>query len=316
MAENAYPTFTAGEDLAAHRRVKIETGTTADPPEVVYADAGEQHIGVTTAGADDGKLVDVKPRNESGTIEIEAADSFAIGADLYGAADGKISDTSSGSAIASAVEAATAAGDVVEVMQFAVLSTTAATVSYADAGGQTTAATMEAVGGEVYTHILSAQNFIPVPLTAWMIGDGTNTVSFGGPATDPILDMTNGDTDSALRFTWAAASVVPIITQISLPPNLDVASDVVLHLWAGKDADANTVTLASDAYFNVGDTKVEDVTATIAQTAAETIVTIAAADVPAGAQTLTIELTPSAHAGDALYVYASWIEYTGVLLTA
>ena len=109
---------------------------------------------------------------------------------------------------------------------------------------------------------------------------------------------------------------VEIVNQIPLPPNLDVASDIVLHLYAGKDADANTVTLASDSYFMVGDTKVSDVTATIAQAAGETIITIAAADVPAGAQTLTIELTPSAHAGDALYVWATWLEYTAILLTS
>ena len=141
-------------------------------------------------------------------------------------------------------------------------------------------------------------------------------VSFGGPATDPILDMTNGDTDSALRWVWAAASVEEIITSISLPPDLDTSGDIVLHMYTGKDADANTVTLASDSYFMVGDTKVEDVTATITAANAETIITIAAADVPSGAQTLTIELTPSAHAGDALYVYATWLEYTRSILTS
>jgi hypothetical protein len=66
----------------------------------------------------------------------------------------------------------------------------------------------------------------------------------------------------------------------------------------------------------VGDTKVSDVTATITQAAADTIITIAAADIPAGAQTVTIELTPSAHAGDALYLYATWLEYTRVILTS
>ena len=149
-----------------------------------------------------------------------------------------------------------------------------------------------------------------------MIGDASNTVSFGGPATDPILDMTNGDTDSALRWTWAAASVEEILVQVPLPPNLDVSADIVLHMRTAKDANANTVTLASDCYFNEGDTKVEDVTSTIGQAAAETTITIAAADVPAGAQTLTIELTPSAHAGDALYLYATWLEYTGTTLTS
>lgn len=317
MVWSKFPTFTAGEDLLPKRRVKIESGTATVPPEVVYADAGEQHIGVTGNDAvSDGDPVSITPINMTGTYEGTAKTALVVGATLYGAADGKIDDTSSGSAIGIALEAATADGDIIEFMSFAVLSTTAATVSYADAGGQTAAATVEAALAELYTDLLSAQNFIPIPLTGWMIGDATNTVSFGGPATDPILDMTNGDTDSALRFVWAAASVVPIVTQVPLPPNLDVASDIVLHMWLGKDADANTVTLASDAYFNVGDTKVEDVTATIAQTAAEVIITIAAADIPAGAQTLTIELTPSAHAGDALYMWSSSLEYTAVLLTS
>jgi|SaaInl7_200m_RNA_FD_contig_111_151722_length_2755_multi_6_in_0_out_0_2 hypothetical protein len=309
-------TVLAGEALTAKARVKIESGTVTSPPEVAYADQGEQAIGVTDYAVADGAYVSITLIMWGGTLAGIANDSFAIGATLYAHNDGEISDTSSGSAIGIALEAATAAGDEVEYAPFGVLSTTAATVSYADAGGQTAAATMEAVGAELYTDLLSAQNFIPIPLTSWMIGDGTNTVSFGGPATDPILDMTNGDTDSALRWVWAAASVVEIVNQIPLPPNLDVASDIVLHLYAGKDADANTVTLASDSYFMVGDTKVSDVTATIAQAAGETIITIAAADVPAGAQTLTIELTPSAHAGDALYVWATWLEYTAILLTS
>jgi hypothetical protein len=317
MVWSKFPTFTAGEALLPKRRIKVESGTTTDPVEVVYADAGEQHIGVTgNESTADGDPVSVQPMNATGTYEGTAADAFARGATLYGAADGKISDTSSGSAIGIALEAATADGDVVEWISFAVLSTTAATVSFADAAGATAAATVEAALAELYANILTAQAHITIPLTSWMIGDGTNTVSFGGPATDPILDMTNGDTDSALRFVWAAASVVPIVNQILIPPDIDVTGDVVLHMYTGKDADANTVTIASDAYFMVGDTKVEDVTATIAQAAGETTITIAAADVPAGAQTLTIELTPSAHAGDALYLWATWLEYTRLRLTS
>jgi len=314
MNESIKRTFVAGEDLAAYVRVKIESGTTSDPPEVVAAGAGEQHIGVTEYAVSDGDPVELI-LNAAPRFSV-AADTFSRGATLYGAAAGKISDTSSGSAIGQALEACTAAGDIVEWAPYQVLSTTAATVSIADTGTFTLAATVEAALAEIYQHIQSAQKFVPIPLTSWMLGDGTNTVSFGGPATDPILDMTNGDTDSALRFVWAAASVVPIITQIPLPPDLDVTADLVLHLRTGKDADANTVTLASDAYFNNGDTKVEDVTATIAAAAGETTITIAAADVPAGAQSLTLELTPSAHAGDALYLYASWLEYTGTTLSA
>jgi hypothetical protein len=315
MSTSQYPTFIAGEALEPFRRVKIESGTTTTPPEVVYADAGEQHIGTTgNVRIADGAPVAIIPRNATGTVEICAADTFSIGATLYGADDGKVSDTSSGSAIAVAKAACTTAGDIIEVVQFAVLSTTAGTVSFTNAF--TATATLQALGAEILQHIFSIQNPLPIPLTSWMIGDGTNTVSFGGPATDPILDMTNGDTDSALRWVWAATSVVPIINEIPLPPRLDVTADLVLYLYTAKDADANTVTIASDVYFNVGDTKVEDVTGTIAAAAGETTITIAAADVPAGAKTATVELTPSAHAGDALYLYATWFEWKGGILTS
>lgn len=192
----------------------------------------------------------------------------------------------------------------------------ASAISVADAGTFTAQDEVEAALQEIYQHLISIQKFIPIPLTSWMLSDGTNTVTFGGPATDPILDMANGDTDSALRWAWVATSVVAIIVQVPLPPDIDVTKDLVLHLLTKKDADANTVTLASDVYFMDGDTKVEDVTATIAQAFGETIITIAASDIPAGAQTITIELTPSAHAGDALYVQGSWLEYTSKLLTS
>ena len=317
MVWSKFPTFTAGEALLPKRRVKVESGTTTDPVEVVYADAGEQHIGTTgNETTADGAAVSVQPINLTGTQEGTAKEAFARGATLYGAVDGKIQDTSSGSAIGIALEAATADGDVVQYMSFAVLSTTAATVSFADSAGATLAATVEAALAELYADVLSINNLLPVPLTAGMLSDGTNTVTFGGPSTDPILDLTNGDTDSALRWTWAATSVVAVIYQIPLPADLDVTKDLVIKLLMGKDADANTVTLASDAYFDVGDTKVSDVTATIAAATAETTITIDASDIPATPKTLTIEFTPSAHAGDALYLYSIRPLYARILKTA
>jgi hypothetical protein len=153
--------------------------------------------------------------------------------------------------------------------------------------------------------------FVPVPLTAVFEGDGTNTVAALGPSTTPVLDMTNGDTDSALRILWAATNVDPVIFQVPLPPDLDVTADVVLHLRAAMEAANDTPVIDADSYFNEGDTKVSDASAAITgATPAEYTITIAAADVPAGAQTLTVELTPAAHGTDDLYVYAIWIEYT------
>lgn len=114
--ENAKKTFTAGEALEAARRVKIKSGTTTDPPEVVYADAGEDFIGVTEFAVSSGVLVTVRLKNAEGTFEVEASTTCAIGAALYGSADGKLSTTVNGDAQATAIEASGAASDVIEVL--------------------------------------------------------------------------------------------------------------------------------------------------------------------------------------------------------
>lgn len=290
------PTFLAGEDLAARRRVKIESGTTNDPPEVVYADAGESAIGVTEYSVSDGEYVAIRPLNMEGSQEVECVISSAIarGAALYAADDGKITDEQSGAIICVAVEAAAADNDHIEVI-------------FLSENGL----------NQIVTHVVSAQNFIPVPLTNLMETDASNTVDFLGPATTPVLDLANGDTDSSLAVTWAASNSDPIVFQTPLPPNLDVSADVVVHLLASMGGATDTPTIASDAYFNVGDTKVEDASAAITgTTVTEYTITIAAADVPAGAQTLSVELTPGAHTTDTVIIHAIWIEYTGTVLTS
>ncbi len=308
-------TFQAGTDLAQYRRVKLESGSTTVPLEVVYAGAGEDFIGITMDNADDGGLIAVAPLCREGTFLITAADTFSSMADLYGAADGKISDTSSGTAFFKALEAATAAGDIVEVILHPGVSTTAATVSIADAGTYTTTTTVEAALQEVYAHLLNAQNFIGIPLATLLEGDGTNVVGTLDEATTPVLDMANGDTDSGLVLTWAASNSDPVVFQVPLPPDLNVAADLVVHLRAKSGGATDTPVIASDAYFNEGDTKVEDASATLGATYEEKTITIAAADIPAGAQTLTVELTPGAHTTDTVVLSALWIEYTKTLLS-
>jgi hypothetical protein len=323
MSISQYPTFTAGEALEPFRRVKIESGTVTTPPEVVYADAGEQHIGVTgNIRTADGDPVAIIPRNVTGTVEICAADTFSIGATLYGADDGKISDSSSGSAIAQAKAACTTAGDIIEVVQFAVLSTTAATVSF-DGSTYTVSATSQAAITELFVDALSAQCFTPIPLDTWKEASsfdvGAIAANGGVLASDttPIRDAINAGTNGCQRIHWIADDVDQIVTQVTLSPDLDVTKDLVLHTRIVSGGTTNAVGFTVESFFNEGDSKVTDTSETN-QTAtwAEKITTIAAADVPAGAQTVTIGLTPVAHSTDTLSMSASWLEYTRTIRTS
>jgi len=113
--ENPKP-FLATEVLAAHRRVKL---TAASGSYVEYADQADSSsfIGTTIAAAAAiGDTVGVSLKKAARTEKATAADTFAVGAVLYAANDGKVSDSASGNPIGTALEAATAAGDIVEVI--------------------------------------------------------------------------------------------------------------------------------------------------------------------------------------------------------
>jgi len=113
--ENGVVTLIAGEVLEPYRRVKLSSSTSRT---IVYADAGEEAIGVTRAeAAAIGDIVAVDLWNRSGTFEIETAGAVACNASVYGADDGKIDDTASGLYLGKAMAAAAAATEVIEVLQ-------------------------------------------------------------------------------------------------------------------------------------------------------------------------------------------------------
>lgn len=161
-----------------------------------------------------------------------------------------------------------------------------------------------------------ATGFIPLPLTNWRevaANDVQALAASGGVLakdSTPILEFTNGDTDSAMRLRWAASDSNPIAIQTPLPPDLSTGAAVELHVVAAMSGSTDSPALDLDSFFGVGDTKVED-SATIDGTAVtEYTLTIAAGDVPSGAMTASFELTPAAHTTDALYIYGAWVEYT------
>ncbi|MDD4980694.1 MAG: DUF2190 family protein [Candidatus Omnitrophica bacterium] len=111
--DNGVKTFTAGEALARARRVKLSSGYGT---QVEYADAADDYIGVTLEAAASGEPVAVKlKRNSEGTVEVEASGIITAGATIYGAADGKVSTSSTGTdKFGKALEAASGDGAVIE----------------------------------------------------------------------------------------------------------------------------------------------------------------------------------------------------------
>lgn len=161
--------------------------------------------------------------------------------------------------------------------------------------------------------------YIPIDITAGRdIASNAiqNLAAHGGllaADSTPILQRVNGATDKALRITWAAGDVNELqLPTVTWPPDLKASSDVLVKLLFAKDADANTVTCDVQAYEGVGDTEMGSATSTIAQALAEYTVTLANADITGHPGFLNLILVPSAHAGDALYLYGAWIEYTRV----
>jgi len=333
MYVESIKTFTAGEDLEAHRRVKIDTAvTTADPAEVIYADAGEDHIGVTEYAADDGDLIAVKLCTGPGSFEVECTVDSAItlGTVLYGADDGKISDASSGTAQGISLEPGTVASTaVIEVILWNVKATTAGTVSIADTGAFTDTATVEAALAEIYQHLLSAQSILPLPLGGFTEQDGTALADFAnGDSTTPGWNV--GDESFGIRWN-NHANPDPIATSIPIPPDLDATADVIVHVMAAKvgatvgdavtwkiEAFNNVAGAVYDADADYGGTSSAMTGDATTKTCQEETLTLAAANV-AGSPcvlNLTIQPTDGTLGTDDVILQGMWLEYTGKLLTS
>lgn len=311
--------FTLNGAMGARVRVKLTAGSVTDPPQVEAAGAGEQHIGYTKYAGASGDVVTIEGRMGNFIKEVVSAEAFNQGAVLYGGAAGTVQDTSAGSAIGVAVEAASGAGEIVQMVDFGVLSTTAATVSIEDTGTFTDAATVEAALAEIYQHLVTAQGCILVPLGAITQEDGTaltkqaTTVAgfaqLGGKETviKIPVDCTAGD---------VLGAVVPV------PQDLDDSADIEIHVLAGKDADNDALTLDCEVYpsaaGDVGNADIQDTAAqTITQAVSELVFTCGADGVLAAPGTLSIVLTQGGtNDGDAVYIYGVWVEYKKKILAA
>lgn len=106
-----YRTFVAGEAIAQYDQVYISGANT-----VSIADLTNRPIGVSQAAAAIGAAVTVKMLYP--TFKVRAEEAFAAAALLYTENSGTVQDTAASTSLPmyQAIEAATAAGDIVEVV--------------------------------------------------------------------------------------------------------------------------------------------------------------------------------------------------------
>jgi len=137
--DSLYRTYTASVAIAAHLLVKT-AGSTANS--VAIATAGSDVIGCSTENAiASGAKGAIRLFNGGGTVKLTAAGAIAVNALVYVAGSaGKIDDAVNGRPLGIAMEAATADGDIIEVMPFVSRSTDVKGVAadYAIARGQHT----------------------------------------------------------------------------------------------------------------------------------------------------------------------------------
>jgi len=109
-----YKTFPAGEVMEANSRVIIDSSGV-----LLYADLTHKSIGtIPEAALAVGQLMKVKLRSAAGTHRVRVKEAVAIGATLYGEADGEMQDTAEATSFqeGTALEASTAENDVIEFL--------------------------------------------------------------------------------------------------------------------------------------------------------------------------------------------------------
>lgn len=144
-------------------------------------------------------------------------------------------------------------------------------------------------------------------------GDVGNLAAHGGILASDSTPILRGGTNEDTEISWATGVVDIISANTSLPTDLDAAADVTVRMWVSSgvtDAATFTILTGWDQAVQVTDTA--DDAATKSATRHEITATIANADIPAGADTLTMQLIPAAHATDAIQLHGVRLEYTRV----
>ena len=197
----------------------------------------------------------------------------------------------------------------------------AADVSIADAGTFTSTTDVEAALQELYQNALTVSGFIPISLTTLRevnsSGDVGNAAAIGGVLASDTTPILMADANESMEINWAASNSDIVAFDVSLPKDLDDTANVTVDLLvASGSTDAASFTILTS--WNKGSqvTDTFDDSATKSATLHVITATIAAADVPASALSLSVQLVPPAHTTNAIILGGIRINYKRKILTA
>lgn len=194
FVETPTKTFTAGAAIAKYLRVKLSSGKLA------ASGATDDDLGqIEDASFADLDVRSVRLRTAPGTCKMVAAGAITAGARVYQAASGKIDDTVTGKLVGTALEAATADGDVIEVLRHSQPDTPLVGVAagYKVARGQhTTVAASDTVVTGLATVVAVVAQLDDDPVDGAMHVTSSIGDQAGAPAAGSVLIKTWKSTDA------------------------------------------------------------------------------------------------------------------------
>jgi hypothetical protein len=176
----------------------------------------------------------------------------------------------------------------------------------------------------------TANAYVHIPITSFLDADGDPLAKFVSAGT-PTFGFNLADSE-ALNLRWNNdATPGTALCQLSLPPDLDDTAAAQLEFLCSKSGatvgDATTLTCTAfilangdlhDADANAGGVTDALVGNAVAKTTKKLTLTLAAADIPAGAHSMTFTVTPTAGTlgTDDLMIHSVRLRYTRKIQTS
>lgn len=170
---------------------------------------------------------------------------------------------------------------------------------------------------DTLTDNLFSTGFVPIPLGNITREDGT-ALTAQATTVAGYSQISNKETVINIPVNCTAGEALGF--SVATPLDLDTSADLKVKVMAGKAADLDVLTLACEVYQcaagDVGNADIQGTSAvTITQAASVLTFTCAHAGLLEPPGSLSVVLTlGGTNDGDAVYIYAVWLEYTKTIL--